>query len=69
MRASTSQKQCMIEAYRAANGDKNLTIAVYASLDKQGIAPRESNVKPRDSKDYATILYHTARRLGWFDEA
>lgn len=61
----TTQKQYMVAAVECTRS-KERAIEVYAALDSAGVAPRESNVTPRDSRDYATILWHTGRRNGWF---
>ncbi|RKZ02820.1 hypothetical protein DRQ25_18300 [Candidatus Fermentibacteria bacterium] len=62
-----TQKEVMQYCDFAAGGSQSATIALYAQYDEEGLAPRASNVKPRDSHDYATILYHTALKLGWFE--
>ena len=44
------------------------TIEMYAMLEERGDVPRVSDITPKSSRAYATILWHTAIKLEWFDE-
>ena len=63
-----TQKNAMKGCMEAAQGDKNRAICMYATLEESGLVPRESNVTPRDAKNYACILWHTGKKLGWYNE-
>lgn len=63
------QKTCIIACYQVAAGDKERTVQLYASLDAAGLVQRESNVRPLDGRQYGHILFHSAKKLGWFNHA
>ena len=60
-----SQKSIMQWCDNVTGGDPQATIDLYAEYDEQGLAPRESNMRPLSSHEYAVILHHTAIKLGW----
>ena len=54
-----------IAACIQATSTKDYAIEAYCSLEQLGVVPRESNIQPLDTKNYAIILYHTAIKRGW----
>jgi len=62
------QKEAIQACHMVTDGDKEETIDLFRRLDENGDVSRESNVTPRSSKEYAQILWHTAKKRGWFNE-